>query len=131
MDKLSGGLRPYFSTFKGESSGGGITNYYRLAIGPFVRYYFLNQERQFNLLTDISYQFGINKYLGELHEKGKFNMFSASGGIEVFFNATVGVEILIGYAQQVSSIEDSPGAFNSNKKGLQVSIGFQLHLKND
>ncbi|MDP1844417.1 MAG: hypothetical protein Q8K64_13450 [Sediminibacterium sp.] len=37
FDKYSGGLQPYFSSFKGESSGGGTTNSYRLAIGPVAR----------------------------------------------------------------------------------------------
>ncbi|MCY7309349.1 MAG: hypothetical protein SGI96_03570 [Bacteroidota bacterium] len=131
VDRFSGGLRPYFSSFKGESSGGGSTNYYRIAIGPFVRYYFLKGGKPFNLLTDVSYQFGVNKLLGALHEKGKFNTLSIMGGTEIFFNTTAGMEILLGYNQKTVSIENSPGALNNNKKGFQVSIGFQFHLEKD
>ena len=78
IDKLAAGLRPTFSSYKGEvtSPGGGKTNSYKIAIGPFARYYFLNTDKPFNILADVSYQFGINKYLGVLHEKGKSNTLS-------------------------------------------------------
>lgn len=131
VDKLTLGLRPTFSSLKGEVINGGKTNSYRLAGGPFARYYCLRPDRPFNLLADVSYQFGINKYLGVLHEKGKFNTFSIMAGTEIFFNATAAIEFLLGYTQKVTSIENSPGEFNSNKKGLQASIGFQLHLEKD
>ncbi|HEU5164211.1 MAG TPA: hypothetical protein VFU29_01655 [Chitinophagaceae bacterium] len=131
VDKFSAGLRPYFSSFKGESSGGGSTNSYRLAIGPFARYYFLQSDKQFNLLSDISYQFGINNWLDGYPAKGKFNTFSVMAGTEVFFNTTVGLEILLGYKNQIASIDNSPSAYYSNKKGFQVSIGFQFHLEKD
>lgn len=129
IDRLTTGLRPYFSAFKSESSGGGKMNYYRLAIGPFARYYFLKGERRANLLADVGYQFGVNKDFPTLVNKGKFNIFSALAGIEVYFNSSAGVEILFGYVNRVSSL-DSPTQL-SNKKGFQVSIGFQLHLEKD
>ena len=127
-NKLAGGLRPYLFYQKGSSSGGGHTNDLKVAAGPFVRYYFLNEEKQFNLLADISYQLGINRMLtGE--EKGKISILSAMGGVEVFFNSSVGLEILVGYANWVTTINDNTG-YNSNKKGVQTSIGFHFHLEN-
>lgn len=131
VDKFSAGIRPYFSSYKGESSGGGSTNYYMLAIGPFTRYYFLQTDRPFNLLADVSYQFGVNQRLGALHEKGKYKTFSVMAGTEVFFNTVVGLEILLGYKNQIVTIDNSPSAYHSNKKGFQVSIGFQIHLEKD
>jgi hypothetical protein len=128
VDRLTAGLRPYFSAFKSESSGGGKMNYYRLAIGPFARYYFLKGERRTNLLADVGYQFGVNKDFPTLTNKGKFNIFSTVGGIEIFFNSSAGVEILFGYVNKVSSLDDSPMQ-RSNKKGFQLSVGFQLHLE--
>ncbi|MHB1177296.1 MAG: hypothetical protein ACYCZO_03100 [Daejeonella sp.] len=130
IDKFSAGIRPTFSSNKGEVINGGNTNSYQWAVGPFVRYYFLKDDNPFNLLTDVSYRLGINKYLGILHEKGKYNIFSINGGTELFFNSAVGIEFLIGYTQQITSIENStPGGFKSNKKGLQASIGFKFHLE--
>lgn len=129
IDKLSAGLRPTFSSFKGESSGGGSTNNYKIAVGPFLRYYFLNTEKQFNLLADLSYQFGVNKNSGGLNDKGKYNVFSAMGGTEIFFNSTVGIEFLFGYSQKLITIDNPSTASKSNKTGFQASIGFQIHLE--
>lgn len=86
FDKLAIGLRPTFSSFKGKvtSPGGGTTNSYKIGIGPFVRYYFLNADKPFNVLADMSYQLGLNQRLGVLHSKGKNNIFSIMGGTEVF-----------------------------------------------
>jgi len=131
INKFSAGLRPYFSSFKGESSGGGSANYYRLAIGPFARYYFLHADRQFNILADANYQFGINNLLGVLHEKGKYNTFSLMVGSEVFFNTAVGLEILFGYKNQIITIDNSSSVYHSNEKGFQISIGFQIHLEKE
>ena len=128
-DKLVAGIRPYFSSFKGKSSGGGLNNSYHLAVGPFIRYYFLNLDKQFNLLTDINYQFGILQNLGVVHEKGEFNTFSAMTGIEAFFNSAVGIEFLLGYKNQFTSLNNSPSNYKDSKSGIEVSIGFQFHLK--
>ena len=58
-DKLAFGLRPTFSSIKGEVSGpGGLrTNTQRYSVGPFGRYYLLNSDRQFNILTYICYEY--------------------------------------------------------------------------
>jgi hypothetical protein len=134
-DKLATGLRPTFSSAKGVAMQNGIpngsSNDNKMAVGPFVRYYFLPMDRSFNLLSDVSYQWGITQRLGALHEKGKNNTFSIMAGPEVFFNSSAGLEILLGYSQNISSIENSLPEANSNinKKGLQISIGFQLHLE--
>lgn len=133
IDKLCGGIRPLFSSSKGtdKSTTGTIStgNQYYFSVGPFARYYFLDKDKPFNILTDIGYQLGINKYLGALHQTGKYNIFSANAGIEAFFNSTAGIEILLGYYNKVISIDDNTtGAFNDTKKGFQVSVGFQLHL---
>lgn len=131
LNKFSAGIRPYFSSFKGKSSGGGQTNYYRFAIGPFARYYFLNEQKQFNLLADVGYQLGINKDMGGMAQKGKFNIFSIMAGIEIFFNSTAGIEILVGYSEKATSIENSNDEFNNEQRGFQTSIGFTLHLEKD
>jgi hypothetical protein len=136
IDKLCGGIRPLFSFSKGtdKSSTGTISTgkQYYLSAGPFARYYFLDKNKPFNILTDVCYQLGINQYLTAGHESGKYNIFSAKAGIEAFFNSSAGVEILVGYYDKLVSIEDNTtGAFNDIKKGFQVSIGFQLHLIKD
>lgn len=85
IDKFTIGLRPSFSSYKGKVvsasvGSGGSTNSYRVAIGPFARYYFLKIDKQFNVLTDIGYQFGINNWQDGYPAKGKYNSFSLMGG---------------------------------------------------
>lgn len=127
IDKLAVGLRPYFTWGKGEyfpddpTSGGSHSDSKRYGIGPFVRYYFLDKERQFNLLTDISYQFGE----WNLGGKGKLSNFSISSGPVIYFNTAVGMEFLLGYSTQIEELKN----FSKNSsKGLNVSMGFQFHL---
>lgn len=128
-NKLTGGLRPYLSIYRGKSSEGGSANDLKVAGGPFLRYYFLKEDKQFNLLADISYQFGINEARNGDNPKGKFNIFSIMAGIEAFFNSSIGLELLIGYKNQLATFDNSPSAYSSNRKGIQTSIGFQLHLQ--
>jgi hypothetical protein len=131
IDKLVLGLRPSFSSFKGEvtSQGGLITNSKKYSIGPFARYYFLNTDKHYNILTDISYQFGVNKNALPPKEHGKLNSFSVMAGPEIFFNSSVGLEILLGYSIKEESINGQTG-YQDNRKGFQVSVGLQIHLEN-
>lgn len=136
VDKFCGGVRASFSSSRGTNTATNGTisksNQYYITAGPFVRYYFLDKDKPFNILTDVGYQFGINQYLGALHQRGKYNIFSAMGGIEAFFNSSAGIEILLGYYQKKISINDNTiAAFNDTKSGFQVSIGFQIHLEKE
>jgi hypothetical protein len=133
VDKLAGGIRTYFSYSKVEAEGNGIGKSFRLAIGPFIRYYFLEKEKPFNLLADISYQPGKIQNLVIGRDNGKYNIFSILGGTEVFFNSSVGLEILVGYRNQEFSLKESSttGGLNSRANGFQASIGFQFHLEKD
>lgn len=129
IDKFAAGLRPILYTYKGESNGGLTANTLQFALGPFVRYYFLDKEKQFNILSDICYQIGVNK---NFSEKGKFDFFSVMAGTEVFFNSSVGLQIMLGYSQRLSTTNiNSLGEFKNLKNGFQTSIGFNFHLEKD
>lgn len=125
VDKLAFGLRPTFSSIKGEvtTPGGGSTNVQRYWIGPFGRYYFLDKDNPFNILTDVSYQYGIFNAGGQ---KGKLNTFSALVGPVIYFNSSVGIEFLLGYSY---SKEDVELASKDIRKGFQIAAGFQIHLE--
>lgn len=73
-DKLAFGLRPGFSSIKGRvtTPGGGYTNVQRYWFGPFGRYYFLQKDKPFNIVTDVSYQYGI---FNAGRQKGKLKHF--------------------------------------------------------
>jgi hypothetical protein len=96
IDKLAFGLKPTFSSIKGKvtSSGGLSTNVQRYWIGPFGRYYFLEQDKPYNIVTDVSYQFG---FFGGGLIKGKLNTFSILAGPVIYFNPSVGLKFLLGY----------------------------------
>ena len=125
-DKIAFGLRPTFSSLKGEVTGpGGLrTNTRRYAIGPFGRFYFLNTDKQVNLLTDLCFQYGITTLDGK--KIGNFNEFSILGGPVVYFNTIVGLELLLGYSASLNEVEQ---AYQITQKGFQIIIGFQIHLE--
>lgn len=125
IDKLALGLRPTFSSIKGEviTPGGGSTNTQRYWFGPFARYYFLKTDKQFNLLADIDYQFGIFKATGRT---GDLSTSSAFIGPVIYFNSCVGIEFLFGYAYSKEDVENASRIIH---KGFQTSVGFQIHLE--
>lgn len=125
IDKLALGLRPTFSSIKGKvtSTGGGTTNTQRYWAGPFARYYFLEKDKQFNLLADIDYQFGVLK---SGQRKGDLSAFNAFAGPVIYFNNCIGIEFLLGYTYNKEDVEDGSKIIH---KGFQTSIGFQIHLE--
>ena len=129
IDKFVLGLRPSFSFNRGKLIGtpntfGSTTQF---LIGPFSRYYFLEKDKQFNILLDAAYLFGTNSYPFANREKGSINELSISTGLEAFFNTTVGVEFLVGYKSKYEDIKGITG-YTDKKNGINVSIGFQIHL---
>ncbi len=128
VDKLAFGLRPTFTSEKGRvtTPGGGYGNTKRYAIGPFARYYLLSSEKPFNILADVCYQYGRVNHLKR--NKGNINSFSAMIGPVIYFNTSVGVELLVGYSYKKEEIKDS---YLDKRKGFQTSIGFQIHLEKE
>ncbi len=132
VDKFAMGLKSTFyslNTKITEPLNGGKTNYKRFTVGPFARYYLLDIDKQFNILTQLSYQSGILSQRGALKENGKINEFSFLAGPEVFFNSSVGLEVLLGYKMSTEKLVNSQSPFKDERRGLQVSIGFQYHLE--
>lgn len=126
-DKFALGLKTTLSSLKGDwtaTSGTGSTNTQRYLFGAFGRYYFLEAEKQTNILVDASYQTGIIRGLNDT--KGTLNNFSISAGPVIYFNTSVGLEFLLGYA---TDIEKYSSQIQTEKRnGFQFSIGLQIHL---
>lgn len=130
IDKLAIGLRPDFSYFKGKiNNQGEVAGTTKYAIGPFTRYYFLKSEKQFNLLADLSYQVGFTKEPIGTKSTGNFNNLTLLAGTEVFFNTSVGVEILLGYSKTHETLNQPSFKYTDNRNGFLVSVGFQIHLE--
>lgn len=120
FNKFAAGFKPSLESSKVVSGPIDLSgNIY--AIGPFVRYYFLpTNNRYINILSEISYQYGIKsgKGVSIIHS----NNISGLIGCEAFFNESVGIEFTIGYSS--SKYTESAGALNT----IIASIGFQFHL---
>lgn len=119
------GIRPSFTSIKGKitSPGGLYTDVQRYWVGPFARYYILPAENQYNLLADLSYQFGF--YGGTV--KGDLRTFSALTGPVIYFNSTVGLEFLLGYYSRKD--KDSEISRINISKGFHIVVGLQIHLE--
>lgn len=127
MDKLAAGLKVSYSKIKENVRISGLNNNSnRFEFGPFARYYFLNADKQYNIITDVSYQYGLYWFTPT---KGDIHTFSASGGPVIFFNSSVGLEFLLGYYDRKEIIRGENSDIINQKKGFQMSIGFQIHLE--
>lgn len=127
-DRLALGLKAGYSKYKEQvdGPGGGYTNTNRYSFGPFVRYYFLLKEKEYNILTESSYQYGLYSFRPT---KGHSYVFTALAGPVIYFNSSVGLEFLIGYYNTKETIRINDNDFVTRQKGIQVSIGFQFHLE--
>ena len=126
-DKFVLGIIPTYSIEKEFSENSGKTTKNIFLIGPFVRYYLLTKEKQFNILTEFNYQLGILNinYFGD--NKADINKLSFFVGPEFFFNSVIGAEILFGY-KKYNQIFDNKNYTSLNESGFQILIGFQIHL---
>ena len=128
-DRIAIGLRPTFSSSNGEVTSTITSNQRQFFAGPFIRYYFLNPEKQFNILTDMCYQLGVSREGPRHIYRGSINNFWLMAGPELFFNSSVGMEILIGYNYKKSTVKYPEAPNLDIRNGFQTSIGFKLHLE--
>ena len=127
-DKLALGLRLNYSKNKEKVNGTGsgiFTNVNRYSVGPSLRYYFLDKESRYNLLTEINYQYGLYRFRTT---KGNSNTFNASVGPVIYLNTSVGLEFLVGYYSTTETIKQTD-AITTKQNGFQLGIGFQIHLE--
>ncbi|MBS1736192.1 MAG: hypothetical protein JSS98_06230 [Bacteroidetes bacterium] len=131
FDKFAAGVRPGFYSIKTRipyTQGGAQTHGTIIYVGPFIRYYLLNKEKQFNILVDGAYQFGSHLQGISDRDKGVIRNASIMTGPVLFFNNSVGIELLVGYLYQKKTLDNPQSGFSSEKKGFNISIGFQIHL---
>ncbi|CAM3855031.1 Outer membrane protein beta-barrel domain-containing protein [Flavobacterium gelidilacus] len=91
--------------------------------GPFVRYYFLKEDNQVNLLAEANYIFG-NTKSGD--NKSKSNGYGFKVGPVIYFNSSVGLEMTLDYN---SSKLIPNGSESSTYNNFQIGLGFQIHLE--
>ncbi|PZX59391.1 hypothetical protein [Hydrotalea sandarakina] len=123
FDKLAAGIKPQFTWYKATpiENSSGTANYTRFWIGPFIRYYLLKPDRQWNFLTEANYQYEItfNK-----PDKVGSNNYSFNAGPVIYLNSSVGIEFLMGYYY----LTYGAGKQFNEFRGIQLNIGLQIHL---
>lgn len=121
FDKFVVGLKPTFlHDVNISDDADAVVNHYRL--GPLLRYYFLSDEKPFNLLIEGSYQYSITK-TNIVDERQ--NVFSINGGPVLFLNNIIGLEFLFGYSR-ARTVDGE-----KRREALGLSIGLQVHLERE
>ncbi|MDP2089900.1 MAG: hypothetical protein Q8J84_10930 [Flavobacteriaceae bacterium] len=130
IDKLAIGITPTFSYSKVISRVNNTTAYYanKFSVGPFARYYFLKKDKPFNILAEANYQLGFLSAHSSPKEKGSINRYTFLVGSEIFFNSSVGMEVLLGYKYNKEKLDNTFLGTTKNN-GFHVSVGFQFHLE--
>lgn len=91
--------------------------------GPFIRYYFLKEDKRINFFAHANYTFG--EYKSGSTITGS-NGYRVKAGPVIFFNKNVGMEITLDYnSSKIKVSEPNSSSYNA----FQVSLGFQIHLK--
>lgn len=128
IDKFAGGVRLSFNRdhIKFGPTNNSFSTFTTYAVGPFIRYYFLDVDKQYNILLEGSYQFG-NEKIETTNSKNNTStsILSFSAGPVIYFNSSVGIEFLVNYSS--TGINGDFGRSNLFGAG----IGFQVHLQKD
>ena len=135
IDKLVLGIGTSFTSEKSDaititgSFGDSSSKSHSFSIGPFARYYFLKKDMPYNILAEGSYQLGsLNNGNYSPEQKGKLTNASFFVGPELFFNSSVGIDLLVGYKTSARKM-DNPNTPSITKNGFQVAFGLQIHLE--
>jgi hypothetical protein len=122
IDKLAGGIRTRLAFDKVEFNGG-VTKTTQTGIGPFFRYYFLEQLNRVNLFSETAYQYTHNS--GNNVTSNSSNTFTFSVGPAIYFNSSVGIELTANY--EIFSNKST----NTSAKTFFLALGFQIHLEKE
>jgi hypothetical protein len=122
INNLALGLNLEYNYSKSGIGSPLITSSQAIGIGPFIRYYFLSEGKRYNLLGELN-----GNYNKNINSKDGYYQYSFLGGLAIFLNSSVAVEILPGY--QGSNSIGSPN--KSVSKNFIMNIGLQVHLERD
>jgi hypothetical protein len=87
----------------------------QFSFSPYIRYYFLNIDSNYNLFIEPSY------YRYTYRPLGNNEGYGLSIGYVYFLNSSVGIESMINYQNRKSN--------QLNVNSLLIGLGFQIHLE--
>jgi hypothetical protein len=120
IDDLALGVNLSFQSVKPEDEDATTS----LAIGPMVRYYFVDLGNKAKLFGQANVGFGNEKYpdFGGGDVTLKFTEWGIKAGPAFFLTPSVALELAIGYGSR--KYKDADDALNN----FGLSVGFQFHL---
>lgn len=113
-DKLALALKINFLNSFVENQSFNLDNS-DISISPNIRYYFLNQDKIYNLFIEPAYYYYTSKNLGNASGYG------IKSGVVVFLNSSVGIEPSLNYIHKESD--------EFKRDDFFVGIGIQIHLE--
>ena len=115
FDKFAAGLDVNY-TFQKSSTGGPMVKSHLIGVGPFARYYFLENDKRVNILSELH-----GAIMTEINTSFRSLQYGFSGGVAVFLNSSVAIEFLPGY----QGFKDR----YSRSNYFITRIGIQVHLE--
>jgi len=115
VDKFAGGIKGNLSALKMEGEDVMSSSMF----GPYLRYYLLKNDSDFNLHFDGSYMFGATKAAGETFNQNGYELALTP---MVFLNKHTALEFRVSYG----SVKTEDESERTNTFGL--GVGFQIHL---
>ena len=121
FDKFSFGTLLNYSNSKTKDGLGGSIIYKNINIGPFVRYYILNKEKDYNVFYESSYNLSLLK-------ENKNTEFGNKLGTVIFLNSSVGFEFSLKYSLNKFKYPNEilPDSKSNN---FIFGLGLQIHLE--
>ena len=117
FNKLAVGSQFDFLVSRYKSDTGN-SNFETLFFSPFIKYYFLDNEKILNPFLESSYRFSIQN-------ENKSKQFSAKGGLAIFVNNSVAYEVFLNYLNYTTQNR------YAGSHSLLLGFGIQIHLKKE
>lgn len=134
VDKLAGGVRINlnYQAIKSSNAKARTTTF---LCGPFIRYYFLDNENRVNLFSEAAIQFYTSKHKGtnntghyeKLFDESGINAYTFSAGPAIFLNSSVALELALSYQRIPLQALNN----NTEQNTISFKIGFQIHLEKE
>jgi hypothetical protein len=84
-------------------------------VGPFVKYYFLKEDKAINVFSELS-------YYSFFYENYKLSTLNIQAGTAFFLNNSVALEVSLNYNNSIDK-------FDNKESQINLGVGFQIHLE--